>query len=74
MAFVSFSDAGGVGANINQDDDRGLPDDPTQGAWMVLTTDRSVLDNHAVKASIIGWRSSKLRRKVPSTLAGETQA
>eukprot|EP00959_Pyramimonas_sp_CCMP1952_P117940 2466017-Pyramimonas_sp.AAC.1 len=69
MAFVSFSDAGGVGANINQDDDRGLPDDPTQGAWMVLTTDRSVLGNHAVKASIIGWRSSELRRKVPSTLA-----
>eukprot|EP00959_Pyramimonas_sp_CCMP1952_P295258 6175316-Pyramimonas_sp.AAC.1 len=41
---------------------------------MVLACDQAILDNKAVKASILGWRSSKLRRKVPSTLAGETQA
>eukprot|EP00959_Pyramimonas_sp_CCMP1952_P030613 641636-Pyramimonas_sp.AAC.1 len=41
---------------------------------MVLAADKSVLANRSVKASILGWRSSKLRRKVPSTLAGETQA
>eukprot|EP00959_Pyramimonas_sp_CCMP1952_P105319 2201729-Pyramimonas_sp.AAC.1 len=73
MAFVSFSDAGGVGADIKMNDDRGLPADPTQGAWLVLATDKSVLLNSSVKASFLGWRSSKLRRKVPSTLAGETQ-
>eukprot|EP00959_Pyramimonas_sp_CCMP1952_P284059 5937587-Pyramimonas_sp.AAC.1 len=74
MAFVSFSDAGGVGAHEGLLDGQGLPADPTQGAWMVLATDRSVIDNCAVKASTLGWRSSKLRRKVTSTLAGETQA
>eukprot|EP00959_Pyramimonas_sp_CCMP1952_P087990 1841052-Pyramimonas_sp.AAC.1 len=41
---------------------------------MVLATDKSVIDNRVVRASILGWRSSKLRRKVTSTLAGETQA
>eukprot|EP00959_Pyramimonas_sp_CCMP1952_P426475 8932566-Pyramimonas_sp.AAC.1 len=41
MAFVSFSDAGGVGAHEGLLDDQGLPADPTQGAWMVLATDRS---------------------------------
>eukprot|EP00959_Pyramimonas_sp_CCMP1952_P130047 2719436-Pyramimonas_sp.AAC.1 len=51
MAFVSFSDAGGVGANEGLVDERGLPEDPTQGAWMILAADRSVLDNCAVKAS-----------------------
>eukprot|EP00959_Pyramimonas_sp_CCMP1952_P273291 5712289-Pyramimonas_sp.AAC.1 len=55
-------------------DDKGLPEDPTQGAWMALAADKSALANRSVKASILGWRSSKLRRKVPSTLAGETQA
>eukprot|EP00959_Pyramimonas_sp_CCMP1952_P242270 5063782-Pyramimonas_sp.AAC.1 len=74
MAFVSFSDAGGVGAKEDMLDDKGLPDDPTQGAWMVLAADADVLSNQAVKASMLSWRSSKLRRKVPSTLAGETQA
>eukprot|EP00959_Pyramimonas_sp_CCMP1952_P116300 2431401-Pyramimonas_sp.AAC.1 len=39
---------------------------------MVLATDRSVLENRAVRASLLGWRSSKLRRRFPSTLAGET--
>eukprot|EP00959_Pyramimonas_sp_CCMP1952_P100727 2107137-Pyramimonas_sp.AAC.1 len=74
MSFISFSDAGGIGSTEGLLDDRGLPVDPTQGAWMVLAADCSVLENKAVKASILGWRSSKLRRKVPSTLAGETQA
>ena len=73
MAFISFSDAGGVGSTEGLLDDRGLPADPTQGAWMILAADQSS-KNSAAKASILGWRSSKLRRKVPSTLAGETQA
>eukprot|EP00959_Pyramimonas_sp_CCMP1952_P246165 5145278-Pyramimonas_sp.AAC.1 len=74
MAFISFSDAGGVGASEGQVDDKGLPEDPTQGAWLILAADKSVIDNRAVKASTLAWRSSKLRRKVTSTLAGETQA
>eukprot|EP00959_Pyramimonas_sp_CCMP1952_P113176 2365567-Pyramimonas_sp.AAC.1 len=56
MAFVSFSDAGGVGANEGLLDRQGLPADPTQGAWMVLATDNSVIDNCAVRASTLGWR------------------
>eukprot|EP00959_Pyramimonas_sp_CCMP1952_P313112 6553977-Pyramimonas_sp.AAC.1 len=63
MAFVSFSDAGGVGASGGQQDAKGLPEDPTQGAWMILATDRSVIYNRPVKASILAWRSFKLRRK-----------
>eukprot|EP00959_Pyramimonas_sp_CCMP1952_P131915 2758139-Pyramimonas_sp.AAC.1 len=75
MAFVSFSDAGGVGASEGLLLGRqGLPADPTQVAWMVLATDKSVIDNCAVRASTLGWRSSKLRRRVTSTMAGETQA
>eukprot|EP00959_Pyramimonas_sp_CCMP1952_P325348 6809993-Pyramimonas_sp.AAC.1 len=74
MAFVTFSDAGGVGAFDGLADDRGLPEDPTQGAWTVCATDKSIIENRSVRASVLGWRSSKLRRKVPSTLAGETQA
>eukprot|EP00959_Pyramimonas_sp_CCMP1952_P021843 459894-Pyramimonas_sp.AAC.1 len=34
MAFVAFSDAGGAGAFDGLVGDRGLPEDPTQGAWM----------------------------------------
>eukprot|EP00959_Pyramimonas_sp_CCMP1952_P464259 9486285-Pyramimonas_sp.AAC.1 len=30
---------------------------------MVLATDKSVIDNCVVRASTLGWRSSKLRRK-----------
>eukprot|EP00959_Pyramimonas_sp_CCMP1952_P431058 9027876-Pyramimonas_sp.AAC.1 len=52
-AFVSFSDAGGVGASEGQLDERGLPQDPTQGAWMVLATDKSVIDNRVVRASTL---------------------
>eukprot|EP00959_Pyramimonas_sp_CCMP1952_P015677 331782-Pyramimonas_sp.AAC.1 len=74
MAFVSFSDAGGVGSCEGSVDEKGLPEDPTQGAWMVLATDKSVIDNRVVRASILGWRSPKLRRNVTSTLAGERQA
>eukprot|EP00959_Pyramimonas_sp_CCMP1952_P292105 6109205-Pyramimonas_sp.AAC.1 len=74
MARVSFSDAGGAGAVDGMSDERGLPEDPTQGAWMVSACDQAALDNQAVKASILAWRSSQLRRKVLSTLAGKTQA
>eukprot|EP00959_Pyramimonas_sp_CCMP1952_P113724 2377302-Pyramimonas_sp.AAC.1 len=69
MSFVSFSDAGGVGSTGGPGDYRGLPVDPAQGAWMVMAADKSVIEKQAVRASILGWRSCKFRRKVPSTLA-----
>eukprot|EP00959_Pyramimonas_sp_CCMP1952_P433770 9083339-Pyramimonas_sp.AAC.1 len=45
MSFMSFSDAGGVGAFDDLTDEKGLPEDPTQGAWMILACDKSVLSN-----------------------------
>eukprot|EP00959_Pyramimonas_sp_CCMP1952_P425843 8919649-Pyramimonas_sp.AAC.1 len=74
MAFASISDAEGVGANAGQVGERGLPEDHTQGAWIALATEKSVIDNRVVRASTLRWRSSELRRKVSPTLAGETQA
>eukprot|EP00959_Pyramimonas_sp_CCMP1952_P040812 853572-Pyramimonas_sp.AAC.1 len=73
MSFVSFPDAGGAGG-FGANGSRGLPEDPTQGAWVVLACDRRIEGNQCVRASILGWRKSKLQRKVPSALAGETQA
>eukprot|EP00959_Pyramimonas_sp_CCMP1952_P354018 7417028-Pyramimonas_sp.AAC.1 len=73
MSFVSFSDAGGIGG-LGTDDSKGLPNDPTQGALIVLACDRNIENNKCVRTSILAWRSSRLRRKVLSTLAGETQA
>eukprot|EP00959_Pyramimonas_sp_CCMP1952_P400722 8396882-Pyramimonas_sp.AAC.1 len=55
MAFASFSDAGGVGAREGQQGAKGLPEGPTRDAWMILATDRSVIDNRAVGASILAW-------------------
>eukprot|EP00959_Pyramimonas_sp_CCMP1952_P259823 5432287-Pyramimonas_sp.AAC.1 len=41
---------------------------------MALTADKSAIENQAVRQFILGWRSCKLRRRVPSTLAGRPQA
>ena len=75
MAFVVFSDAGGIntkGSNLL--DEEGLPTDSTQGAWLVLATERLPHGRQKVRATPLAWRSSKLKRKVFSTYGGETQS
>ena len=73
--LIAASDAGGVG---------GLPpvpelehepvEDTTQGAWIILGADSMPSASRKIKVSVLSWRSTKLRRKVPSTLAGEALA
>ena len=75
MCFVVCSDAGGINVkNTPLEDAEGLPSDATQGAWMVLATEKLPSGHQRVKGSPIAWRSSKLKRKVFSTYGGETQA
>ena len=45
-----------------------------QAAWMVMATDKDLSAGISAKVSVIAWRSSRLRRVVASTLAGETLA
>ena len=62
MTFTSMSDVGGVGSMTEELDG-------SKRAWLldgILTSQRTV------KLSPITWRSAKLKRKVSSTLAGET--
>ena len=49
-------------------------DGSSQGAFGVLTFDKKMLDNEKARCSLLWWKSGKLKRKVPSTLAAETQA
>ncbi|CAK8995356.1 Uncharacterized protein SCF082_LOCUS4325, partial [Durusdinium trenchii] len=75
MCFIACSDAGGINVQgTDQLDEDGLPQDATQGAWMVLAAERLPEGKRPVRASPITWRSSKLKRKVFSTFGGETQA
>ncbi|CAK9083538.1 Retrovirus-related Pol polyprotein from transposon RE2 (Retro element 2) (AtRE2) [Includes: Protease RE2 [Durusdinium trenchii] len=71
MILISASDAGGVD---------GLPPpgsnetDTVQGAWVIMAADQLPSASNRTKVSILSWRSSKLRRKVASTLASEALA
>ena len=68
MVLVAASDAGGI-------DSKHLGDEDTvQGAWVILATGSMPTSSHKVRASILSWRSAKLRRRVASTLAGEALA
>ena len=74
MSFVVVSDAGGVGAKHDTEDEIGLPADSTQGAWIVFAAETLPIGENKVRATPLSWRSSKLKRKVFSTFGGETQA
>ena len=75
MAFIVCSDAGGINTKGSEMvDEKGLPTDSTQGAWIVLAAEKLPCGGQQIKASPIAWRSSKLKRKVFSTYGGETQA
>ena len=74
MAFIVGSDAGGVGSLPQSCEGDGLPSDGTQGAWLVLAAERLPTGAERVRVSPVCWRSAKLKRRVPSTLAGEALA
>ena len=70
MVFVAASDAGGIDGKpiLNSNEDT------VQGAWVILATGSLPSASHGRKASILSWRSSKIKRRVASTLAGEALA
>ena len=65
LRFSVVSDSAGAGS---ADGER------AQGAWLVLSSERGLADGDLSRVSPMAWRSSRLRRVVSSTLAGETLA
>ena len=45
-----------------------------KAAWLVLGTDSELATGRMAKVSVLSWRSSRLRRVVSSTSAGETRS
>ena len=45
----------------------------SQAGYVVLSTDRSMLQGHEAVFSMIGWKSHTLKRRTVSTLSAETQ-
>eukprot|EP00971_Amphidinium_carterae_P338936 6476494-Amphidinium_carterae.2 len=75
LHLVSFSDAGGVlTKEVGVWREETGPMDATQGAWLIFACDGLPKSEELVKVSPLMWKSSKLKRKVPSTLAGEALA
>jgi hypothetical protein len=74
MTFIGVSDAGGVDGEVRSRDERGLPEDPVQGAWMVLASNLLPAHDQRIPISVLSWRSSKLKRRVTSTMASETMS
>lgn len=75
MVFIASSDAGGVAAKSPVEEQPGQElVDPIQGAWVILAAERIPAANKPVKVSVLSWRSSKLKRRVASTLASEALA
>jgi hypothetical protein len=65
MILVAASDVGGIDGKPLENEDT------VQGAWIILATGSMPTASHKVKASVLSWRSAKLRRRVASTLGGE---
>ena len=74
MTFIGVSDAGGVDGEVGGNGPDGMVEDPVQGAWMVLTSSSLPTHDRRIPVSVISWRSSKLKRRVTSTMASETLA
>ena len=74
VSVITMSDAGGVGSKNDSIEEDGLPSDATQEAWLVALADKRVMTDERAKVSVLAWRSAKLKRRVASTLAGETLA
>ena len=74
MCFIGMSDAGGVDGKVTREGADGLIEDPVQGSWLVMASDRVPSHDQHLKVSVLSWRSTKLKRRVTSTLASETLA
>ena len=74
MTFIGISDAGGVDGEVRGAGVEGLPEDPVQGAWMVVTSNLLPSHDKKIPVSVLSWRSSKLKRRVTSTMASATMA
>ena len=75
LVLIAASDAGGVASepiSLEKKDEELV--DTVQGAWVVMTSDRMPSASQKIKVSILSWRSSKLKRRVSSTLASEALA
>ena len=57
MTFIGVSDAGGVDGEVRSRDERGLPEDPVQGAWMVLAFNLLPAHDQRIPISVLSWRS-----------------
>ena len=72
LVLIAASDAGGVASKpVCLEESSEELEDTVQGAWVILASDRLPLASQKTKVSILSWRSSKLKRRVSSTLAGE---
>lgn len=71
MSFISMSDIGGVGGGEAPLEDDGRTHDAIQGAWVFVTSGEPLQPGRASRVSLLSWRSTKLKRRVPSSLAGE---
>ena len=73
LVLISVSDAGGVDSlPIGPEEER--LQDTTQGAWIILAAERVPSASSGTRVSVLSWRSTKLRRRVSSTLGGEALA
>ena len=63
LSFVTISDAGGPGS---------VQRDGAQGAYLVVAADSGIRRNKRARASLLSWRSTRLKRVVSSTSATET--
>ena len=75
LTFITASDAGGVDSAPPKEEESGnVVSDAVQGAWVIFASDRMPSHSCRIKVSTLSWRSSKLKRRVSSTLAGEALA
>ena len=68
LCIVVSSDAAWANAR-DQDGDH-----KSQAGYIVLSTDRSMLQGHEAMFSMLSWKSHTLKRRTISTLSAETQA
>ncbi|CAE7436187.1 RE1 [Symbiodinium necroappetens] len=68
------SDAGGVDGLSDGNGADGMIEDPVQASWLVLASDKVPTHDEHLRVSVLSWRSTKLKRRVTSTLASETLA
>ena len=73
LRLFTFSEAGGVLGERSGEWIDGRVEERAQGAWLVFAG-RTNGANQVSQMTPLIWKSGKLKRKVPSTLAGETLA